>query len=93
MAASAVARAHPRVSRATRVTKPAAVMRLAGWTSLRQLPRYDHPDEPDLLRGVEGIGARPTHVLAATAQKAPETGPVSALGWRGRRDSNPRPPA
>lgn len=47
---------HTGASRASRVVKPTAVMKLGGWSSLRQLARYDHPDESDLLRAVEAIG-------------------------------------
>lgn len=47
---------HTGASRASRVVKPTAVMRLGGWQSLRQLARYDHPDDDDMIRAVEAIG-------------------------------------
>lgn len=60
---------HTGTSRALRATKATAVMRLGGWSSLRQLVRYDHPDEPDLIRGIDAISARPqaanVHPIAA----------------------------
>ncbi|HXG71349.1 MAG TPA: site-specific integrase [Gemmatimonadaceae bacterium] len=62
---------HTGASRATRVTKLTAVMKMGGWQSLRQLARYDHPDDPDMIRGVEGIGSRPTHAESPPKQKPP----------------------
>lgn len=64
---------HTGASRASRVVKPTAVMKLGGWQSLRQLARYDHPDESDLLRAVEAIsGSRVQHRHARTRKNPPK---------------------
>ena len=80
---------HTGASRASRVVKPTAVMKLGGWSSLRQLARYDHPDESDLLRAVEAIGSRQRHAGEQKQQNPPKSGRVSGHKWRGRRDDSP----
>lgn len=52
---------HTGATRATRHVKLTVVQRLGGWKSLKQLARYDHPDDPEIMRAVEAIGARPKH--------------------------------
>lgn len=56
---------HTGATRAAKVVKLRAVQQLGGWKSLRQLERYDHPDDPELVRAVEAIGgnsqSRPAH--------------------------------
>lgn len=63
---------HTGATRALKATKATAVMRLGGWSSLRQLVRYDHPDDPDMIRGVEAIGSRSTHAVSETSKKPPK---------------------
>lgn len=66
---------HTGATRAMKKTKATAVMKLGGWTSLKQLVRYDHPDDPDLIAGVEAIsGSRLTHTKAKPNKKAPKNG-------------------
>jgi integrase len=48
---------HTGATRAARVVKLTVVQKLGGWSSLRQLERYDHPDDPESIRAVEAIGA------------------------------------
>jgi integrase len=50
---------HTGATRAARSVKLTVVQRLGGWKSLTQLARYDHPDDPEIIRAVEAIGARP----------------------------------
>lgn len=52
---------HTGASRAARHVKLSVVKRLGNWASLVMLDRYDHPDDPDLLRAVEAIGSRASH--------------------------------
>jgi integrase len=49
---------HTGATRATRHVKLTVVQRLGGWKSLKQLTRYDHPDDAEIVRAVEAIGAR-----------------------------------
>jgi integrase len=69
---------HTGTTRALKATKATAVMRLGGWSTLRQLVRYDHPDDPDLIRGVEAIGTRPqsrnVHAIDEATKKTAESG-------------------
>lgn len=60
---------HTGATRAAKVIKLRAVQKLGGWKSLRQLERYDHPDSPELLAGVEAIGSRSTHAAKRTPRK------------------------
>lgn len=53
---------HTGATRAARSVKLTVVQRLGGWKSLTQLARYDHPDDPEIMRAVEAIGAREPHV-------------------------------
>lgn len=46
---------HTGATRATRAVKLTVVKQLGGWSSLRMLERYDHPDDPELIRAVEAI--------------------------------------
>jgi hypothetical protein len=32
------------------------VQQLGGWKNLKHLARYDHPDDPEMIRAVEAIG-------------------------------------
>lgn len=65
---------HTGATRATRVVKLTVVQRLGGWKNLTQLARYDHPDDPEIMRAVEAIGSRVAHVKTATRKKARKTG-------------------
>jgi integrase len=68
---------HTGASRASRVSKATAVMQLGGWQSLKQLARYDHPDEADLIRAVEAIGSRQAHAPPQKREKTPKSGRLS----------------
>lgn len=59
---------HTGATRAARSVKLTVVQRLGGWKSLTQLARYDHPDDPEIMRAVEAIGAREPHVRHAPPQ-------------------------
>lgn len=48
---------HTGATRASRSVKLTVVKQLGGWSSLRMLERYDHPDDPELIRAVEAIGS------------------------------------
>lgn len=63
---------HTGATRAARSVKLTVVQRLGGWKSLRQLERYDHPDDPESVRAVEAIGARPTHGKSHTRKNRPK---------------------
>lgn len=78
---------HTGASRASRVSKATAVMKLGGWQSLKQLARYDHPDEADLVRAVEAIGSRQAHAKPPKRKKPPISERPKRSSWRGRRDS------
>jgi len=52
--------------------KLTVVQRLGGWKSLKQLARYDHPDDPELVRAVEAIGSRDTHARSRRPKNAPK---------------------
>jgi integrase len=52
---------HTGATRAARKVKLRVVQQLGGWKSLKQLERYDHPDDPELIRAVEAIGAASAH--------------------------------
>lgn len=47
---------HTGATRAARVVKLTVVKELGGWNSLKQLGRYDHPDDPEKIKAVEAIG-------------------------------------
>lgn len=64
---------HTGATRATRVVKLTVVQRLGGWKSLKQLARYDHPEDPEIVRAVEVIGSRATHAPAPTLEKSKES--------------------
>jgi len=49
---------HTGATRAASAVKLSVVQKLGGWSSLKQLARYDHPDDPEMIRAVEAIGAR-----------------------------------
>lgn len=46
---------HTGATRAARAVKLTVVQRLGGWKSLTQLARYDHPEDPEIMRAVEAI--------------------------------------
>jgi integrase len=48
---------HTGATRAARKVKLSVVKRLGNWSSLDMLERYDHPDDPELVRAVEAIGS------------------------------------
>jgi integrase len=48
---------HTGATRAARSVKLSVVKRLGNWSSLDMLERYDHPDDPELIRAVEAIGS------------------------------------
>lgn len=77
---------HTGASRASRVVKPTAVMRLGGWQSMRQLARYDHPDDADMIRAVEAIGSQQPHRRSQKREKPPNKAASLRSSWRGRRD-------
>lgn len=60
---------HTGATRAASVVKLSVVRDLGGWKSLRQLDRYDHPDDPEMLRAVEAIGSRHTHAAVRKDKK------------------------
>ncbi len=60
---------HTGATRAARHVKLTVVKELGGWKSLKQLERYDHPDNPELIRAVEAIGSREQHAPITKAQK------------------------
>lgn len=55
---------HTGATRAASVVKLSVVQKLGGWSSLKQLARYDHPDDPEMVRAVAAIGSRSAHGLA-----------------------------
>lgn len=48
---------HTGATRAARTVKLSVVKKLGNWSSLAMLERYDHPDDPELIRAVEAIGS------------------------------------
>lgn len=60
---------HTGATRAARVVKLTVVQRLGGWRSLRQLARYDHPEDAEIVRATEAIGSRDAHGPAADVRK------------------------
>jgi integrase len=73
---------HTGATRAARVVKLTAVRDLGGWTNLRQLDRYVHPDSGDLTRAVEAIGAGST--AAVTPDEKNGTEPSEAPSENGQ---------
>lgn len=65
---------HTGATRAARSVKLTVVQRLGGWKSLTQLARYDHPDDPEIIRAVEAIGSRVAHAPIRAVKKARQTG-------------------
>lgn len=63
---------HTGATRATRHVKLTVVQRLGGWKSLKQLARYDHPDDPEIVRAVEAIGSRVTHAPIRRKKNRPK---------------------
>jgi integrase len=61
---------HTGATRATRHVKLTVVQRLGGWKSLKQLTRYDHPDDAEIIRAVEAIGSRVAHAPERKRKKA-----------------------
>jgi integrase len=61
---------HTGATRATRHVKLTVVQRLGGWKSLKQLTRYDHPDDAEIVRAVEAIGSRHQHAADGKQKKA-----------------------
>jgi integrase len=47
---------HTGATRASRTVKLRVVQQLGGWKNLKHLARYDHPDDPEMIRAVEAIG-------------------------------------
>lgn len=64
---------HTGASRAARKVKLRVVQQLGGWKSLKQLERYDHPDDPEMVRAVEAIGLREGYAGQKTHQNAKES--------------------
>jgi integrase len=65
---------HTGATRAAKHVKLTAVQGLGGWKSLTQLERYDHPDDPKLVRGVNAIGSRLAHGDGGPVKIAKEVG-------------------
>jgi integrase len=63
---------HTGATRATRHVKLTVVQRLGGWKSLKQLVRYDHPDDAESIRAVEAIGSRVAHAVSRTRKNRPK---------------------
>lgn len=63
---------HTGATRATRHVKLTVVKELGGWKSLKQLERYDHPDNPELIRAVEAIGSREAHAGTQKRKNRPK---------------------
>lgn len=61
---------HTGATRAARAVKLTVVQRLGGWKNLTQLARYDHPDDPEIVRAVEAIGKREPDVSETSRQHA-----------------------
>lgn len=61
---------HTGATRAAKHVKLTVVRDLGGWKSLKQLERYDHPDNPELIRAVEAIGSRVAHARNQKRKKA-----------------------
>lgn len=60
---------HTGATRAARAVKLTVVQRLGGWRSLRQLARYDHPEDAEIVKATEAIGSREAHAPIAIVKK------------------------
>ena len=63
---------HTGATRATRAVKLTVVQRLGGWKSLKQLARYDHPEDAEIVRAVEAIGSRDAHAPIQKRKNRPK---------------------
>ena len=80
---------HTGATRAARAVKLTVVKQLGGWASLRMLERYDHPDDPELIRAVEAIGGSTAAVNQGDWPGIAKTGTDAAVspsgGFRGQK--------